>query len=107
VKLSSCKDLGHNDTMAKVGGVSLPVTQDTGADITLLPAELGGVNDQTERTAIVKGVWDQPRAAPVAQVQLVVGEVELKVTAAMIPGNQLGWEGTLALSLDDPDQVEL
>jgi len=93
--------------MARVGGVNLPVTLDTGADITLLPAELGNESDKTGRTAIVKGVWDQPRAAPVAKVQLAVGETQLQVTAAMVPGAQLGWEGTLAFNLDDPNQLEL
>jgi len=43
----------------------------------------------------------------VAQGQLAIGGVGLQVTTAMIPGEQLGWEGTLAFSLDDPKHVEL
>jgi len=70
VKVTTCKDLGHNDTMAMVGGVCIPITLDTGADITLLPAELDCVREYTGKTALVKGVWDEPRAAPVAQVEL-------------------------------------
>jgi len=36
-----------------------------------------------------------------------VGEVKVKGSAAMVPGIQLGWEGTLALSLDNQDQMAL
>jgi len=94
--------------MAKMGNVNLPVTLDMGADITLLPAKLARVeNKKTEKTALVKGVWDETRAAPLAQVHLVVGEVEVRGTTAMVPGDQLGWEETLAFSLDDPKQVDL
>jgi len=107
VKVTNCKDLGHNDTMARVGGVCLPITLDTGVDITLLPAELDCVQEYTGRTAVVKGVWEEPRAAPVARVEMRIDDIQVKGMAAMVPGVQLGWEGTLAFSLDDPEQIEL
>jgi len=50
VRVTKCKDLGHNDVMARVGDVCLPVTLDTGADITLLPEELKCVKEYTGRT---------------------------------------------------------
>jgi len=107
VKVTNFRDLGHNDTMAKAGGICIPITLDTGADITLLPAELQCVREYTGSTALVKGVWIEPRSAPVAQVELMIGNTEDRGTAAMVPGAQLGWEGTLAFSLDNPEQVDL
>jgi len=44
--------------MAKVGGICIPVTLDTGADITLLPAESDCVEQYMGKTAVVMGVWD-------------------------------------------------
>jgi len=105
--VKTCKNLGHNDAMANLGGVCISVTLDTGAYITLLPAELECVEEYTGKTTIVRGVLSEPQAAPVAMVKLTIGHMEVKAKSAMIPGDQLGWEGTLALSLDDPEQVKL
>jgi len=43
----------------------------------------------------------------VALVKMTIGDTVVKGTAAMIPAVQLGWEGTLAFSLDDPGQMKL
>jgi len=93
--------------MAKMGGVCLAVTLDTRADITLLPAELESVKEYTRKTALLKGVWDEHRAAPVAKVKLTIGNIEVRGTATMVPRIQLGWKRTIAFTLDDPKQMDL
>jgi len=99
--------LGHNDVLAEVGGICIPATLDTGADVTLLPKELDCVKQLTGETTTVKGIGNETMKAPLAEVEFLVEGKKMSATAAMVPGEFLGWEGALAFSLDDEKMFEI
>jgi len=89
-----------------VGGVCIPVTLDTGADLTLLPVKFDCVKRYTGESSIVRGVGNTPQLAPVAEVEFHVEGVKMEALAAMVPGDYIKWEGALAFSLEDDKHWE-
>ena len=58
VKIGRSKVLRHNKMLATLGGISMPVTLDTGAEVSVLPMEADCVKRYTGETVTLSGVFD-------------------------------------------------
>ena len=88
VKVGPSRVLRRNEMLATVGGISMPVTLDTGAEVSVLPAEADCVLRYTGEEVTLIGVLDNltSRTAPLAEAELTIGGEVVKMVAAMVPG---------------------
>ena len=109
VKLGPSRKLRRNELLATVGGISMPVTLDTGAEVSVLPIEADCVKKYTGETVTLGGVFDNvtSRQAPLAEAELCIGGEIVTTVAAMVEGQYINWEGALAFNTDDNSELEL
>ena len=109
VKLGTSRILRRNELLATVGGISMPVTLDTGAEVSVLPIEAECVKRYTGETVTLGGVFENAtsRQAPLAEAELCVGGEIVTTVAAMVEGQYINWEGALAFNTDDNSELEL
>ena len=108
VKVGPSRVLRRNEMLATVGGISMPVTLDTGAEVSVLPAEADCVLRYTGEQVTLMGVLDNltSRTAPLAEAELTIGGEVVKTVAAMVPGEFIKWEGALAFDTDDSSSLD-
>ena len=109
VKLGSSRTLRRNEMLATVGGISMPVTLNTGAEVSVLPMEAECVKRYTGETVTLGGVFDNAtsRQAPLAEAELIIGGETVNTIAAMVEGQYINWKGALAFDTDDEKALEL
>ena len=68
MKVGPSRVLRRNEMLATVGGISMPVTLDTGAEVSVLPEEADSVLRYTGEKVTLTGVFDNltSRTAPLA-----------------------------------------
>ena len=99
--------LANNDVMAIVGGVRIPMTFDTGAQISLVPIELVRPDEFTGETLRFKGVlskqsWSEGK---VATVTMSVGNQLFQSRALALPGEELDWTALLSVNISDREKM--
>ena len=109
VKLGRSKVLRRNEMLATVGGITMPLTLDTGAEVSVLPIEADCVQRYTGEMVTLGGVFENAtsRKAPLAEVEVIIGGEIVKTVAAMVEGEYINWEGALAFDTDSEDSLEL
>jgi len=95
VKAGLSKVLRRNEMLANVGGISLPVTLDTGAEVSVLPEEAECMQRLTGETVTLMGILESsvPTTVPLAEVELSMGGEEITTIAAMVPGAYIDGKG--------------
>ena len=109
VKLGPSRVLRRNEMLATVGGITMPITLDMGAEVSVLPREADCVKKYTGETVTLRGVFDDDKSitAPLAEAELVVGGEVVNTIAAMVEGEYINWEGALAFDTDNDSALEL
>ena len=109
VKLGRSKVLRHNEMLATVGGITMPLTLDTGAEVSVLPIEADCVKRYTGETVTLGGVFENAtsRKALLAEVEIVIGGDVVTTVAAMVEGEYINWDGALAFDTDSDKSLEL
>ena len=107
VKVGPSLVLTRNEMLAAVGGISMPVTLDTGADVSVMPEEADCVLRYTGEIVTLTGVFDNltSRTTPLAEAELTIGGEVINTIAAMVPGDYINWEGALAFNTDDSNSL--
>ena len=108
LKVGPSRVLRRNEMLATVCGISMPVTLDTGAEVSVLPAEADCVLRYTGEQVTLTEVLDNltSRTAPLAEAELTIGGEVVKTVAAMVPGEFIKWEGALAFDTDDSSSLD-
>ena len=103
IQADKIEPLGMSDVMAKVEGKNIPMTFDTGAEISLIPDELVKPEQLTGETMKIKGVGEDSTCLEgnIARVTFTVGSVKFHCRALAVPGSKMGW--TALLSVDPTD----
>ena len=101
--------LRGNELLAKVEGYSIPMTIDSGAEISVIPKELLDVVKYTGRTEVMKSYTEsyEPREVPVAEVTMEIGGHKVVREVALVDGNNLSWRGSFASKFNDTEDVSL
>ena len=89
--------LKDNELMGSIGAHVLPVTCDSGADITIVPEECVQQSDFTGETCEVSSFNRVVSSGKICNVEVKLGDRTFKRKAVAQPGKDLGW--TICLSL--------
>ena len=94
---------------AKVEGYSIPMTIESGAEISVIPKELVDVVKYTGRTEVIKSYAesDEPREVPVVEVIMEIGGHKVVREVALVDGNTLSWRGSFASKFEDTEDMSL
>ena len=109
VKVGRSRVLRRNEMLATVEGITMPVTLDTGAEVSVLPMAADCVKRYTGVTVTLGGVFENAtsRTAPLAEAEIVIGSELVTTVAAMVEGEYINWEGALAFDTDNEKALEL
>ena len=108
VKVGPSRVFRRNEMLATVGVISMPVTLDTGVEVSVLPEEADCVLKYTEEKVTLTGIFDNltSRTAPLAEVELTIGGEVINMIAAMVSGDYINWKGALAFITDDSNTLD-
>ena len=85
-----------------VGPHRMPITCDTGADVTVIPDECVEPHQRTGEYCELKAFNDSKSTGEWCKVDITVGDVTFQKTAVTQPGESLGWSVCLSLDMADP-----
>ena len=99
--------LAENDVMASVNSHLVPMTLDSGAEISLVPKEFVNPDNYTGESLKFKGVdaageWIE---AKVANVTIRIGPESFQERVLAVPGERLGCTVLLRFLCGDPEQL--
>ena len=97
--------LARNDVMSEIAGKRVPLTFDTGAQISLVPNELVSEEEFTGEVSKFKGInskreWSEGR---VAKITFTVGADKFISKAVALPGESIDWTAILSVDVADED----
>ena len=95
--------LKENEVFGAVGPYRMPITLDTGADITVVPEESVEQDQFTGETCELRSFNDGKSRGRKCVIQVTVGEHKLTREAVTQPGDSLGWSVCLRLNLANQD----
>jgi len=90
VKTRVAKSLAYNEVLAKVGGITMPVTLDSGVTISLLPEEANCVTRYTGKTVTLTLATEGPTSfeALILEAEVVIGNETITTTSNQLPDNR-------------------
>ena len=96
--------LKENEVFGAVGPHRMPVTLDTGAEITVVPVEAVDASQFTGESRTLRAFNNNESVGKVCIVEITAGDQVLQKQAVTQPGASLGWSA--CLSFDQTDPVE-
>ena len=94
--------LKENEVFGAVGPHRMPVTLDTGAEITVVPEEAVEPDQFTGESRTLRSFNNSESVGKVCIVDVTVGDQILQKQAVTQPGNSLEWSACLSFDLTDP-----
>ena len=98
---NKCVALRKNEVFGAIGGYCLPVTCDTGAEVTVVPAECVSPHQLTGQVCELKAFNETKSIGQWCNVEIVVGDTMFSRKAVTQPGATLGWSACLSLDMAD------
>ena len=95
--------LGRNEIFGAVGPHRMPVTCDTGAEVTVVPEEAVEQEQLTGETCELHSFNAGKSIGKRCKVQISVDGTTFTKEAVTQPGKDLGWSVCLSLNLTDPE----
>ena len=105
ITLDSVKALGKNEVMGEMMEVPVPITLDSGAQVTVVPEEAVKQCQFTGQTTKFNGIIEGDHSGKLANVVIQIGSDSFARTAVAVPGKDISW--TAAMSFDMTDIEEL
>ena len=101
IPINRVKLLKENEVMGKVQGHLLPITVDTGAEITVVPEECVGESELTGESFTVNTFNNTKVVGKKCNVQVQVGDRVFPRTAVTQPGEAISWTALLSFKLSN------
>ena len=100
--------LDPSDVLAEVSGTKIPLTLDTGADISIVPSEVVKSHEFTDETFTFKTVLSDEKGyeGKVANVTFRVGKDVFNRKAVAVPGHKISWTAALNINPGDRSQLD-
>ena len=99
--------LRSNEVFGAVGPYRMPITCDTGAEITVVPEEAVEQDELTGETCELRSFNDGKSLGKKCILTISVGDQKLTREAVTQPGQSLGWSVCLSLNLADSSDRDL
>ena len=99
--------LRRNEVFGAVGPHRMPVTCDTGAEVTVVPEESVEPHQLSGETCMLRSFNDGKSVGKVCTVDISVGNNVFRKQAVTQPGESLGWSVCLSLDLTDPAERDV
>ena len=106
VQASQIESLKYNEVFGSVGPHRMPITLDTGAEITVVPEEAVDPSQFTGDTCELRSFNNMKSQGRKCIVQVSAGKRTFRREAVTQPGNSLGWSVCLSLDLSDAAERE-
>ena len=100
----SIATLKSNEVFGAVGPHRMPITIDTGAEVTVVPAEAVGDDQLTGEEKTLRSFNNGESKGKVCIVNITVDDHVFVKQAVTQPGESLGWSVCLSLDLTDQDE---
>ena len=94
--------LKENEVFGAVGLHRMPVTLDTGAEVTVVPEEAVGPHQLSGDSRTLRSFNNAESEGKVCVIHVKVGDHILQREAVTQPGASLGWSACLSFNLADP-----
>ena len=98
--------LNSNEIFGEVGPHRMPITLDTGAEITVVPVEAVEPHQLTGETKTLRSFNNGESKGQVCTVDISLGGQVFRKQAVTQPGEALGWSVCMCLDLTDPKERE-
>ena len=96
--------LRKNEVFGAVGPNRMPVTLDTGAEVTVVPAEAVKPHQLSGETKTLRSFNNGESIGNVCTVDVSIGDKVFKKQAVTQPGESLGWSVCLSMDLTDSEE---
>ena len=106
IPIAMVKKLKHNEVFTTVAGVQVPTTVDSGADRSVISAELVPQEGFTDKDIGFNGVAQGTLQAKLANVCFRIAGVQFQREALAPPGEQVFWTAALNLDLRNPTETQ-
>ena len=100
-----CVRLRRNEVFGSIGSHRLPITCDTGAEVTVIPEECVEPHQKTGELCELKAFNKAKTTGEWCSVSIKVGEKTFHKRAVTQPGEALGWSACLSLDMADPAEA--
>ena len=94
--------LKENEVFGAVGPHRMPITLDTGAEITVVPEEAVQPQQFSGKSRTLRSFNNTESVGKVCVIHVKVGDYILQKEAVTQPGASLGWSACLSFNLADP-----
>ena len=98
--------LRKNEVFGSVGPHRMPVTCDTGAVITVVPAECVEPHQKTGELCVLRSFNDSKTTGECCVVEITVGDFKFEKEAVTQPGADLGWSVCMSLDMENSEECE-
>ena len=101
-------ELGYADVIGKVNSIDIPVTMDSGADISAVPREVVCESDYMGETSGVQGFFrvQTHKDVPISNVVFDIDGELIPDKAIALPGEDLKWTMLFSVRMRDPTSRE-
>ena len=105
---SQVETLGENDVMASVNSNLMPMTLDSGAEMSIVPREFVRESEYMGETLKFMGVLinHEHSEAKVASVKITIGHESIQEQVLAVLGEDLGYKAVLRFCCRDPEQLD-
>ena len=100
------KALGNSEVMAEMLGILLPVTLDSGAQVTIVPEEAVKESEFTGETTRFNGIMHGEYSGKLANIVLQIGGETFARTAVAVPGKDISWTATMSFNMKDMEEFK-
>ena len=98
------KALRDNEIMDHISGILVPVTIDSGAQLTVVPEELVKPIEFTSETTAYKDIVEGQYVGQLASIVLQIGGQEYPRKAVVVPGLDISWTVGMSVPLKNKEE---
>ena len=106
IPVDCVKALGNNEVMAEMSGILLPVTLDSGAQVTIVPEEAVKESEFTGETTRFSGIMHGEYSGKLANIVLQIGGETFARTAVAVPGKDISWTAAMSFNMKDMEEFK-
>ena len=92
--------------MGQMSGILLPITLDSGAQVTVLPEEIVKDSEFTRERTRFKGIIQVEHEGRIANVSIQIGGEQFERKAVAVPGRDISWTAAMSLNLRNQEELK-
>ena len=105
IPVDCVKALGENELMAQISGISVPITVDSGAQLTVVPEEMVKESEFTGENKRFNDVMQGPHVGKLANIVIQIGGRDYPRKAVAVPGSDISWTAAMSVGLTNKEEM--